>query len=285
MPRLVCPISQSLQNALEKLSKETGDSISHLVISALSRWLRVPHHTLFQVSTSGALVQGIYERAVSSKVLLQHGDFGIGTFENLDGEMVVLEGAIYQVRSDGAVTHVVDDVGTPFAVVVPFFADHDEAIAKSKNFRELTEYCDRYRDSNNLFYAFRVDGHFQHLRTRAMPATTAPLAKAASIQPEFDFTDVEGTLVGIWAPQFSSAINVAGYHFHFLSADRTKGGHLLDCSASNLRIRVARLNDFHLSLPESADFLRADLSKDPSKELAYAEQIHKQGDHSDASKD
>jgi acetolactate decarboxylase len=287
MPTLVCPISQSLQNELKKVSKETGDPISHLVISALSRCLGVPHHTLFQVSTSGALVQGIYERAVSSAVLLQHGNFGIGTFENLDGEMVVLEGAIYQVRSDGTVTHIVDDVGAPFAVVVPFAADHDEAIAKVKSFQELTEYCDRYRDSNNLFYAFRVDGHFQHVRTRAMRATKdgLPLAKAASIQPEFDFTHLDGTLVGIWAPQFSSAINVAGYHFHFLSADRTKGGHLLDCSGSNLRVRVERLNDFHLSLPESEEFLRADLSKDPSKELAYAEQLHKQGELSNANND
>jgi acetolactate decarboxylase len=89
----------------------------------------------------------------------------------------------------------------------------------------------------------------------------------------FNFNDVDGTLVGIWAPQFSSAINVAGYHFHFLSADRTKGGHLLDCSGSNLRVRVERLNDFHLSLPESEEFLRADLLEDTSKELAYAEQI------------
>jgi acetolactate decarboxylase len=283
---LVCPISQSLQNALEKLSRETGDSISHLVSSALSRCMGVPLHTLFQVSTSGALVKGIYERAVSSRLLLQHGDFGLGTFENLDGEMVVLEGAIYQVRSDGTVTQIVEDVGTPFAVVAPFVADHDEEIANAKSFQDLTEYCDRFRDSNNVFYAIRVDGHFQHVRARAMRATkdALPLAKAAAIQPEFDFEDVDATLVGIWAPQFSSALNVAGYHFHFLSVDRTKGGHLLACSGSNLRVRIERLNDFHLSLPESEDFLRADLSKDTSKELAYAEQMHKQGELSNASK-
>jgi len=115
------------------------------------------------------------------------------------------------------------------------------------------------------------------IHTRAMQATLdgLPLAKAAAIQPEFDFTVVDGTLVGIWAPKFSSAFNIAGYHFHFLSEDRTKGGHLLECSGKNLRVRVDRLNDFHLSLPESEEFLRADLSKDTSKELAYAEQIHK----------
>ena len=274
---MLVPISKSLQSALERLSSQTGEPISHLVADRLSRCLSVPLHTLFQVSTSGALVQGIYQKAVSSKLLLNYGDFGLGTFENLDGEMVVLDSAIYQVRSDGEVLKIMDDVGTPFAVVTHFVADRDLTIENASSFEELSQICDRYRDSDNLFYAFRIDGRFAHVHTRAMKATLdgLPLAKAAAIQPEFNFKDVDGSLVGIWAPQFSSALNIAGYHFHFLSEDRTKGGHLLECSGENLRVRVERLNDFHLSLPESEEFLRADLTKDPSKDLAYAEQVHK----------
>ncbi|HTF65374.1 MAG TPA: acetolactate decarboxylase [Edaphobacter sp.] len=277
MPTLTCQISQSLQNALEERSKTTGESISRIVSSSLSQCFGLRQHTLFQVSTSGALVQGIYEKAVSSKFLLNYGDFGLGTFVNLDGEMVVLDGSIYQVRSDGTVSEIVDDVGTPFAAVVHFVADQDQIIENAASFDEITKICDQYRDSDNLFYAFRIDGRFTHIHTRAMRATLdgLPLAKAAAIQPEFDFKDVEGTLVGIWAPQFSSALNVAGYHFHFLSEDRTRGGHLLACRGKNLRVRVEQLNDFHLSLPESAEFLKADLTKDTSKDLAYAEQIHK----------
>jgi acetolactate decarboxylase len=276
MPMLF-PISKSLQNALEKLSSQTGEPIYHLISSALSRCFGVPQHTLFQVSTSGALVQGIYESAMSSRFLLNYGDFGLGTFENLDGEMVVLDGVIYQVRSDGKVLNIVDDVGTPFALVTHFVADQDQPIESASSLEEITKICDEYRDSDNLFYAFRIDGRFAHIHTRAMKATldALPLAKAAAIQPEFDFTDLDGTLVGIWAPQFSSAFNITGYHFHFLSGDRTKGGHLLECSGKNLRVRVERLNGFHLSLPESEDFLRADLTKDTSKDLAYAEQVHK----------
>ena len=277
---MLVPISKSLQSALEKLSKETGEPISQLVSGTLSRCLGIPLHTLFQVSTSGALVQGVYERAVSSNLLLNYGDFGLGTFENLDGEMVVLDGAIYQVRSDGKVTKIEKDVGTPFAVVTHFVADQDQMIENASSFKDLTKICDRYRDSDNLFYAFRIDGHFGNVHTRAMRETLdgLPLAKAAAIQPEFEFTGVDGTLVGIWAPQFSSALNIAGYHFHFLSEDRSKGGHLLECSGKHLRIRVERLNDFHLSLPESEEFLRADLTKDTSTDLAYAEQVHKKED-------
>jgi acetolactate decarboxylase len=274
---MLVPISKSLQIALKKLSKETGEPISQLVSDTLSRCLGIPLHTLFQVSTSGALVEGVYERAVSSNLLLNYGDFGLGTLENLDGEMVVLDGAVYQVRSDGKVTKIEKDVGTPFAVVTHFVADQDQMIEKASSFKDLTKICDRYRDSDNLFYAFRIDGHFGHVHTRAMRETLdgLPLAKAAEIQPEFEFTGVDGTLVGIWAPQFSSALNIAGYHFHFLSEDRSKGGHLLECSGKHLRIRVEILNDFHLSLPESEEFLRADLTKDTSTDLAYAEQVHK----------
>jgi len=277
MPNLNCEIPQSLWNALEERSKKTGESFAQIATSALGRALEIPLHTLFQVSTSGALVQGIYERAVSSSFLLNYGDFGLGTFDNLDGEMIVLDGTIYQVRSDGTVSRIVDDTGTPFAVVVHFLADEDRTIENAPTFEELTKLCDEYRDSENIFYAFRIDGHFEHVHTRAMKATLngLPLAKAAAIQPEFDFRDIDGTLVGLWSPQFSSALNVAGYHFHFISEDRTKGGHLLQCNGRNLRIRVERLNDFHLSLPESEKFLRADLTKDTAKELAYAEQAHK----------
>jgi acetolactate decarboxylase len=279
MPTLSCQIPHSLQKVLEVRSRESGESIDHLVTSTLARCLGISLHTLFQISTSGALVQGIYERAVSSTFLLDYGDFGLGTFDNLDGEMVVLDGAIYQVRGDGTVTRITNDAGTPFAVVVHFVADLDQIIASASSIEELTGICNQYRDSDNLFYAFRIDGSFEHIHTRAMKATVEglPLAQAATIQPEFDFRDIEGTLVGLWSPQFSSSLSIAGYHFHFLSADRTKGGHLLECSGKNLRIRVERLNDFHLSLPESEEFLRADLTKDNAKDLAYAEQAHKKG--------
>src|SRR5260370_34581184 len=211
---------------------------------SLANLLDVSQHTRYMGSISVALVQGIYERAVSTRVLLSYGDFGLGTFENLDGEMVVLDGAIYQARSDGKVLNITDDVGTPFAVVTQFTADQDQPIESASSFEEVTKICDQYRDSANLFYAFRIDGHFAHIHTRAMKATLdgLPLAKAAAIQPEFEFADVEGTLVGIWAPQFSSALNIAGYHFHFLSEDRTKSSHLLECSGKHLRVRTARLN-------------------------------------------
>jgi acetolactate decarboxylase len=114
------------------------------------------------------------------------------------------------------------------------------------------------------------------VRTRAVkpPEPGTRLIDAAKAQSEFNFADIEGTLVGLWSPGFSSAFSVAGYHFHFLSADRQHGGPLLDVAADALRLRIEALTDFHLTLPESEAFLRADLSKNTTDELAYAEQAH-----------
>jgi acetolactate decarboxylase len=106
------------------------------------------------------------------------------------------------------------------------------------------------------------------------PEPGTRLIDAAKAQSEFNFADIEGTLAGLWSPGFSSAFSVAGYHFHFLSADRQHGGHLLDVAAGPLRLRVEALTDFHLALPESEAFLKADLSKNTAAELAYAEQAH-----------
>jgi acetolactate decarboxylase len=276
MATLKCDIPQDLAEALERRAKTTGEATSAFVSRLLRRALDKPLHTLFQVSTSRALVQGVYGEAVTGSQLLGHGNFGLGTFDELDGEMVILDGSIYQVRSDGTVHHLGGDVGTPFATILNFAPDGDETLHQVKSLAELCAACDNHRGSQNLFYAFRVEGTFTTVRTRAMRRTQSgvSLKTAASTQPEFEFAEIEGTLVGFWSPTFAGAVDIPGYHFHFLSADHTRGGHLLDCAAGKLRLRWQHISDFHLSLPETEEFLRADLTADRSRDLSTAEGTH-----------
>jgi acetolactate decarboxylase len=114
------------------------------------------------------------------------------------------------------------------------------------------------------------------MRTRAVssPEKGVRLAEAAKSQSEFHFNNIDGTLVGLWSPGFSSAFSIPGYHFHFISKDRQHGGHLLDCAAAKLQVRMEALADFHLALPETESFLKADFSKNKPEELANAEQAH-----------
>jgi acetolactate decarboxylase len=279
MPNLNTVVPASLVSALHAEAMRTGETASSVVTAALAQYLGTPIHTLFQVSTSGALVAGIYSGVVSVQSILKHGDFGLGTFANLDGEMVVLDGRAYQVQGSGKVSKAASGAAAPFAVVTRFDPQVDVRTAAVASIAALGKCCDEHRISDNLFYAIRLDGHFERVRSRAVspPGDHARLIDAAKAQAEFTFADIGGTLVGLWSPSFSGTFSIPGYHFHFLSDDRKHGGHLLDCSAGALRLRIEALTDFHLALPENEAFLRADLSRNTADELAYAEQAH-QGD-------
>jgi len=273
MKTISCALPDSLASALQRRMDADRESRDHIVASALSEYLATPLHTLFQVSTSAALVEGIYQGAVRVSRLLQHGDFGLGTFIDLDGEMVVLDGVCYRVSATGAITPVEGDRLIPYAVVTQFSSSVRKNVQKVSNFDELIQVCDQLRDSNNVFYAFRIDGHFDVVKTRVMkpvPKGTG-LKKAASGQQEFRFDEVRGTLVGIWSPAFAASFSVPGYHLHFLSEDRQSGGHVLDCRASEVEIEGCAMNEMHVSLPETEDFLKADLTRDPQADLMKAE--------------
>jgi acetolactate decarboxylase len=227
--------------------------------------------TLYQISTSSALVEGVYSGSVRSSVLLEHGDFGLGTFESLDGEMVILDGEIYQVAE--TVRHRSDDFLVPFAAITPFRSATSFAIDNVATLKDLELACDQQRISDNLFYALRLDGIFETIRARSVhsvPQNTR-LLDAAKTQSEFHFENIEGTLVGFWSPRYSSSFSIPGYHLHFISKDRTRGGHLLDCRARKLKARVQVLSELDIQLPDSGPFLTTNLSKDPASDLAKTE--------------
>jgi acetolactate decarboxylase len=275
--RIECNLPDSLYQALIERMHAEESSCDHVVSMALSQCLGKPLHTLFQVSTSAALVEGLYQGSVRVSRLLRHGDFGVGTFVDLDGEMVVLEGVCYRISSDGLVTTVEGGCLIPYAVVTRFSAEFTKPSLHFGGFSELVSLCDALRSTDNLFYAFRVEGRFSLVKTRAM--TSVPrgtgLKAASSEQKESTFENQEGTLVGLWSPGFAGSFSVPGYHFHFLSKDRGRGGHVLECKAVDATIGGCAMHEMHVSLPETAEFLEADLSRDPSNDLMSAEQNRK----------
>jgi acetolactate decarboxylase len=273
MRTLHLKLPEALWAALEERQRITGEPIAHIVRAALADELQVDHHTLYQVSTSTALVEGIYRGAVTVGQLLEHGDFGLGTFEGLDGEMIVVDGRVFQVRADGVARHASLDDASPFALITRFEAEHTMTVARCGGLNELLAAIEPLRGSENVFYAIRVDGAFSTVHTRAMCRTEegVPLVEAAAHQPEFHLRDVAGTMVGFWAPPYTRALEVPGYHLHFITADRDAGGHVLDCTGGNLRVQVQEVRDLRVALPANEEFLRADLTHDPAAALAKAE--------------
>lgn len=258
--------------ALAERSARTGEPVGHLVRRALESLLELEHHTLFQVSAASALVEGVYQGAVTVGQLRQHGDLGLGTFDGLDGELVLVDGAVLQIRADGTVRQASDDDSTPFATVVRFEPDATFTTA-CDDLAALQRRLDAQRTSDNVFYAIRVDGAFEHVHTRAMCRTDdgVPLVVAAAHQPEFDADAVTGTMVGFWSPRYVRTLEVPGYHLHFVSEARDAGGHVLDCRGRDLTVRMQRVLDLRIALPANERFLHADLTRDPASDLSRAE--------------
>jgi len=273
MRQLTCQIPDSLYAALQLRVNADNETCDHIVAEALSQSLDTPIHTLFQVSTSAALVEGVYQGAVRVSRLLRHGDFGLGTFVDLDGEMVVLDGVCYQISANGAIAPVDGDRLIPYAVVTRFSAAFRVNHLELPHLDALVMACDHLRESDNVFYAFRARGTFRTVKTRVMKPVLegTTLKMAASAQQEFCFEQLQGTLIGLWAPGFAASFSVPGYHFHFLSEDRKKGGHVLECHASDVVIEACSINEMHVSLPETEAYLRADLTRDPVRDLLEAE--------------
>jgi acetolactate decarboxylase len=231
--------------------------------------------SLMQVSIIDALLAGEYDGSYSLNNLRKHGDFGIGTFDKLDGEMIVLDGKIYQFKSDGKMYNADLNGKTPFACVVKFHSNYSFEISKPFNMKTFQTVIDSIVKGKNLFYSLKVTGEFSEIKTRSVPVQNKPykpLSEVTKTQSVFTKNNQSGTLVGFRLPTFISGINVPGYHLHFLSKDKTFGGHILDLTIKKVKVEIQELKKFEMILPEEdGSFNKMDLSKDRSQELEQVE--------------
>lgn len=206
--------------------------------------------TMTQVATINSLMAGNYDGTVPFAEVKKHGDFGLGTFHSLDGEMIMLDGKIYQARIDGKIHEIPDSDKTPFAAVT--FFDTDEkldlgAITLDDLKKRLNETV-----ASNLFYAIRVEGEFEMVKVRSVISQKPypRLDEAVKNQAVFEKSNIRGTLVGLYYPEFVNGLNVPGYHFHFLSDDKNFGGHVLNAAIKKATVRLDKTPAFHMILPD-----------------------------------
>lgn len=233
--------------------------------------------TVSQLCTIDALLSGVYDGSTPIGTLNQYGDFGLGTFDKLEGEMIVYEGVIYQIKADGHVyTPNPETMTTPFAAVVSFDPDHHHAFNTTHRLKQVKTVLDKKLHNLNIFHAIRIEGTFPYMKTRSVPAQQkpySPLKEVAEHQSVFEMHNIKGTVIGFRCPAYVKGIGVPGYHLHFLSADRTRGGHILDFTMQSGTADIDSCHNFYLMLPETDDaFATADLNKDRSKELHAVEQ-------------
>lgn len=235
---------------------------------------------LTQWSTIDALLKGHYAGDVAVAEVKSRGDFGLGTFAALDGEMVVLDGKVYRVAGSGRVNEPADTVRTPFASVT-FFGKGDLGLElpAGLTLAEVQARIDAVLPTKNVFYAVRITGRFAQVKTRSVGKQAEPyppLAEVVKTQALFSFAETGGDLAGLRCPEFSKGVNVPGYHFHFLTEDRTGGGHVLGLvTGEGVKVRVAVIRDWVMRLPDSRVFDALDLSGDNSKVLHAVESERK----------
>jgi len=234
---------------------------------------KAKRNPIYLCAPVNALVEGVYEERISYAEIKKHGDFGLGTFDSLDGEMVMLDGDIYQITGDGRVHQRDDAPLTPFACVTFYQpATHDE-LAGETTYEDFLAWLEGLLPSPNIFYAIRIEGKFTYIKVRSVPKQDCykPLVEVTREQPVFEYTDVEGTLGGFFTPTFLSSLSVPGLHLHFLSSDFQRGGHLLECRPNGVRAGVQFINSVELGLPMSLDYLTLDFHRDIEADLDQAE--------------
>ena len=219
---------------------------------------------MFQVSLMAALLDGVYDGDATVGQLLERGDFGLGTFNALDGEMVILDSVAHRLRSGGEATPVGPEEPTPFAIVTRFVPSMAVDVAGGAGRDEVAGMVDRLVSTNYL-YAMRITGRFAAVKTRAVVRQEKPyrpLVEVTRGEPTLTLTDVDGVIAGFRTPLYQQGIGVPGGHVHFIDGDRRRGGHVLDFELAAGTLELCLGTDLHLALPLSDSFAHARLTPD-----------------------
>src|SRR5436190_3542898 len=233
-------------------------------------------HVVFQTATVSALFDGRFDGDVTFAELAQHGDLGLGTLDALDGEIVALDGRFLRADVDGHLNDVDPAAKTPFAVMTWFSPDVSFALDAPLDHDRFVAEMNRHAPPGSPSCAVRIDGAFEHVHARSVPRQHRPypsLAEAAAAQHEFELDDVEGTMVGFRFPEYAEGLEVAGYHLHFVDAERRRGGHVLSCRPRSVTVQIDHAGDLHMELPPGVEMPAA------ATDAARAEVRRVEGDH------
>ena len=233
---------------------------------------------MYQVSTLQALALGYSRSVITAGELLQEGDTGLGTFEDVNGEMIVMDGNCYRADQDGNVTIVSPDMGVPFAAVAKFYGEQKFPLKNMPDIasirEELTKKIEERFGLNSL-HIVRIEGYFEKVDARSeSPYRSQHVALKEVLnqnQKAFLLENMSGTLVGVYFPDYMDGINMPGWHLHFLSDDKLKGGHVFDVSVRDSVAKVDKITSIFIDLPKSPAFDTYSLAQNLQAEIKSIE--------------
>jgi len=227
---------------------------------------QVEGKTLYITGGYGPLTRGIYDGSATIADLKKHGDFALGTFNGIDGELIALNGKYYQIGAQGNINTADDTWTTPNCSATFFKPDKVITISKPLGWQELQPYLNSQLPTPNLFYAMKLTGKFEWIKARSLtkltkPYPATPYATITANEPTFEFSNVESTLVIFESPNYAGELIYPGYHAHFINSDGKYGGHILDCRIASGQVEVESITNFTVNLPQNSEFYKADFTK------------------------
>lgn len=230
--------------------------------------------TMYQTGTINSLMDAVYYGDTTIAELKQHGDFGLGTFDLVDGEMIVCDNHYYRADADGHLSIVDDNVKSPFAVINPFVADVRIEL-RTHDYESLTTWLEQQFVSKNLIYALKITGQFENVHLRSETCQLRPFQKLSETLPKLQHAFVEkhteGIMVGCWFPSYLRQVNVPGFHFHFIDNQRRIGGHVFDFDLTQGFVELQTLKRLQLDLIDNDEFFNANLDADTTDVMAKVE--------------
>ena len=232
---------------------------------------------MFQVSLLQGLTFGDYNGSITVEELKEHGDTGLGTFDALNGEMIVIDGEVYRAAGDGTVEEVPDTETVPFSNVTFLDSDMEMDIRRIGDIGSLLDILNETVEERgiNRFYMVRIDGRFSEINVRSELAQEEPYKPLATVletdQTFFDYENVDGTLVCLYCPPYMKDLNATGWHLHFISDDRTMGGHVLGLKLTQGTITWDDTDGFEMQIPDNEMFAGFDLTIDQSEDIERVE--------------
>ncbi len=235
-----------------------------LLVSCSTKKLTVPTAAfentdrVYQYSLFTALANSIFDGTMTVAGVKTKGDMGLGTYNGLDGEMIVNNGKVYQFPADGNVEMPAENSLVPFTVVKFFQPDFVAETGPVTDYPALKTLAGKQFSSPNYIYALKVSGTFSRIKCGSAEKQELPyektLSEAIANRPVFEWLNVEGTLVGFWFPEYVGGVNLPGFHLHFISADETKAGHVLEFEAANLKLEIDQSSGLEFDLPGTEAF-------------------------------
>jgi len=220
-------------------------------------------HAIYQYSPLNSLMSGVYDGGKTIAELYKYGNFGMGTINGLDGELVIVKGQAYQIRSDGQVVKLNGNTNVPFAQVCFFTPQKSFVISGGVTLETAKTLIDSKLKSKNIFYAINIKGQFEYVKARSVPKQFKPFVPCLEVvkkQSVFELVTTEGQVIGFRCPEYIKEINSPGYHFHYLNNDMRSGGHVLNLRIVSAEVSIDAINEYDVEFPQDNIFLQQDLS-------------------------